>query len=379
MADNDRCKKHVTADKQFTVHEAPTVLTVHLKRFSPMGRKIAHPVKYDERLSLQPVMSEGQHGPTYSLFGVVSHAGGGPNSGHYYAHVKDANGQWHEMNDDSVTRCQGLPLNIKNAYMLFYIRDKGQALEAAVGVLRKVQTGPPQKAGLVAGMKKRKIAESDDEAEAEEGTPAPKQKRFIGPLLPAAQIPSTSAKPDPQAETLKRKIAVARSASPVKPSPALLSLAQYADDDDDDDIGERMEVERLPATSPAPAPAAASEPATADSIEPVATPEQRPSTPPPSSAAPATFSPISTQSFYGTAAKSADKKRKQPDQENRGGSSSPTTQYARSPLKHHPGSSPYMKYGGKRKYRPGNPFSRITGGNNLSASPKAKRRFTKKW
>ncbi|PCH40869.1 cysteine proteinase, partial [Wolfiporia cocos MD-104 SS10] len=118
----EKCKKPVTADKQFTLHEAPLVLTIHLKRFSPMGRKIGHPVKYDERLSLQPIMSDGQYGPTYSLYGIISHAGGGPNSGHYYAHVKSADGHWYEMNDESVSRQFGSPTTMKNAYILFYIR-----------------------------------------------------------------------------------------------------------------------------------------------------------------------------------------------------------------------------------------------------------------
>ncbi|KAA1466586.1 cysteine proteinase, partial [Dentipellis sp. KUC8613] len=118
----EKCKQKVVAEKRFTVHEAPMVLTVHLKRFSPLGRKIGHPVRYDERLSLGPYMSKGSYGPSYSLYGVISHAGGGPNSGHYYAYVKSGKGQWYEMNDDSVTRCQGAPLDKKNAYILFYIR-----------------------------------------------------------------------------------------------------------------------------------------------------------------------------------------------------------------------------------------------------------------
>ena len=113
----------MNADKQFTVQQAPLVLTIHLKRFSPMGRKIGHPVRYDEQISLQPCMSEGEFGPTYSLYGVISHAGGGPNSGHYYAHVKAANGQWFEMNDDSVMRHGSAPTSMKNAYILFYIRE----------------------------------------------------------------------------------------------------------------------------------------------------------------------------------------------------------------------------------------------------------------
>ncbi|EPQ59110.1 cysteine proteinase, partial [Gloeophyllum trabeum ATCC 11539] len=121
----EKCKRAVVAAKRFTIHDAPLVLTVHLKRFTPMGRKIGHPLRYDERLSLQPYMSDGQYGPTYSLYGIISHAGGGPNSGHYYAHVKGSNGRWYEMNDESVTPVHSAPTNMKNAYILFYMRDKG--------------------------------------------------------------------------------------------------------------------------------------------------------------------------------------------------------------------------------------------------------------
>jgi ubiquitin carboxyl-terminal hydrolase 36/42 len=55
----DKCKQFVIADKGFTVHEAPAVLTIHMKRFTPFGRKITNPVRYEERLDLQPYMSEG--------------------------------------------------------------------------------------------------------------------------------------------------------------------------------------------------------------------------------------------------------------------------------------------------------------------------------
>lgn len=311
-----------------------------------MGRKIPHPVRYDERISLQPVMSEGQHGPTYTLFGVISHAGGGPSSGHYYAHIRDATSQWYEMNDDSVSRQANAPLGMKNAYVLFYIREKGQALEAVVSQPQK-PLSTPMKPGVVASMKKRKVVESDDEAP--EGS-SPKQRRFIGPLLPSPSIE----KPDPQAEALKKKIAK-QTTSPTKPSTALLSLSQYADDDEDDDVGEAvsMNVDKpLPET---PAPAAEAD----DSDSP---PTLRPTT---SSATPApakSAGPISTQSFYGSSSKSdprSGKKRKHEDKQ-----SSPLSQYARSPLKHD------RKYG--RKFRGGNsPFNRLTGGNNLSfASPK---------
>lgn len=52
-----RCKKLVNAEKNFTIDEAPLVLTIHLKRFTPTGRKLAYPLKYPEQLKLGPYMS----------------------------------------------------------------------------------------------------------------------------------------------------------------------------------------------------------------------------------------------------------------------------------------------------------------------------------
>lgn len=258
-----RCKKPVLAEKQFTIHEAPTVLTIHLKRFSPMGRKIGHQLRYDERLSLQPYMSDGSFGPSYSLFGVISHAGGGPNSGHYYAHVKDGLGGWYEMNDESVTRIGGPPLSLKNAYVLFYLKDKGQALESAILSAARESS----KGGLVAGMKKRKLLHEGDEDIGVRTSPVVSRPttpaKFIGPLLPSPDIPSPTKKrklsdsQDPQAETLRKKIeAVTTGTKEVEkekqakkapePTSALQDLAQYADDDDDDeDEGEAPSQEEI--------------------------------------------------------------------------------------------------------------------------------------
>ena len=56
----EKCKIHVVASKQFTIHDAPQVLTIHLKRFTPLGRKMNHPVRYDEHISLSKYMSAGQ-------------------------------------------------------------------------------------------------------------------------------------------------------------------------------------------------------------------------------------------------------------------------------------------------------------------------------
>jgi ubiquitin carboxyl-terminal hydrolase 36/42 len=338
------------------------VLTLHLKRFSPMGRKIGHPVRYDERLSLQPVMSEGHHGPTYSLYGVISHAGGGPNSGHYYAHIKDGSGNWSEMNDDSVSRHSGPPLDMKNAYILFYMRDRGQALEAAVATPRptpKSTPVPPLKTGIVAGMKKRKVVDGEDENTRQS---SPKQRRFIGPLLPPAAITPPPVKPDPQAEVLKKKISekqAAPSVSPVKPSNALLSLSQYSDDDDDDDVGQRVSSDKpLPGIPDAPA-----TPPPADPPESASVSSPSMSTPTPS-VTPASQTPISTQSFYASSLKSESKKWKHYDQRRESSSAA----YARSPIKH----SLMQKHRRKMK-GVSSPFNRLTGGNTLGGTSPRKR------
>jgi hypothetical protein len=56
----EKCNKAVNAEKSFTIHDAPQILTVHLKRFTPTGRKFSRPVAYGEKLNLAPYMSEGQ-------------------------------------------------------------------------------------------------------------------------------------------------------------------------------------------------------------------------------------------------------------------------------------------------------------------------------
>ncbi|KAI9467150.1 cysteine proteinase [Lactarius psammicola] len=258
----EKCKRHVVASKRFTIHDAPEALTIHLKRFSPLGRKMGHPVQYDERLSLAQAVSEGQYGPSYSLYGVISHAGSGPNSGHYYAHVKASNDQWYEMNDDSVTRHPRPPTNMKNAYILFYIRERGQGLQAAVASVSRL---PPLSPNGI----KNKVKEKAPDTEVDKVEKQP----FIGPLLPSpsnATSPVTPAR-DPQADLLKRKIEAVSRPTPPRPSKALLSLSQYTDDDDDDaeDIGEK--VEALPPARPketSPTPRTSSTPSSIPSIPP---------------------------------------------------------------------------------------------------------------
>lgn len=58
-----RCKKKVRALKQFTIHRAPKVLTVHLKRFDYhrlMGGKVSRHIEFAQKLDIRNYMSQRQ-------------------------------------------------------------------------------------------------------------------------------------------------------------------------------------------------------------------------------------------------------------------------------------------------------------------------------
>ncbi|EJD01524.1 cysteine proteinase [Fomitiporia mediterranea MF3/22] len=388
----EKCKRPVNAEKQFTIHEAPAVLTVHLKRFTPMGRKLQHPIRYDEVLSLQPAMSEGQHGPTYKLYGVISHMGGGPNSGHYFAHVRGGDGQWYEMNDDSVERVhKPEPLNMKNAYMLFYIRQKGEALAAAVH-------GGGFVNGISLSKKRKELSDEADKMDEDEKEKTG-SRSFIGPIIPPHLV---SRKSNPHSETLQRKIEalerekekrveVQRAESrPLKP------LVDY-EDEEDDERGEPVERlnsdmtrnnninERAPpraSTSPVMAsssPTSARSPvlrkdlngdlrsiASSDRIEGGAS---SPSRPPPTSPLPTTSPATETipaSSFYGGSGSAA--KRKSPDDHDDGvrRSSSSITAGRRSSVIPTGPSAARRSFGGGG-LGAGNPYGKSRIGGNLNS------------
>lgn len=192
-------------------------------------------MQYEEELSLKPFMSDGSFGPTYSLYGVICHAGGGPNSGHYYAFVKSREGRWFQMNDEAVSLSNG-PTGKKNAYILFYIQSKGQALEAAVKAPLVGINGPMKNNGLAAGMKKRiqKVKETSSD---DEDTGVKVDVESIGPLVPPTEDTSTkslllNSPNDPQAAALKAKIEAAKT-SKIQALAALKDYDSHSDGDSD--------------------------------------------------------------------------------------------------------------------------------------------------
>ncbi|XP_066060871.1 ubiquitin carboxyl-terminal hydrolase 42-like [Chamaea fasciata] len=119
-----QCKKYAAASKTFTVHCAPKVLTVCLKRFDCFtGGKIHKIVEYPEYLDLRPYMSQAEgEAVLYSLYAVLVHSGVSCHEGHYFCYTKASNGLWYQMNDESVELCCLDTALRQQAYLLFYAR-----------------------------------------------------------------------------------------------------------------------------------------------------------------------------------------------------------------------------------------------------------------
>lgn len=137
------------------------------------------------------------------------------------------------MNDELI-QMTGKATDKKNAYMLFYIQDKGQGLEAAMRISSSNNTpspAAPMKNGLAAGMKKRfqKDGGDDEEDKGVKVTPP-----FIGPLIPSssAVVKDDIHSPiiDPQALSLKSKIKA------VAEDNARLTLKNLGNYDSDKDL-----------------------------------------------------------------------------------------------------------------------------------------------
>ncbi|KAF6155104.1 hypothetical protein GIB67_035851 [Kingdonia uniflora] len=123
----ERCKQKVKALKQLTVHKAPYVLSIHLKRFSSHspGQKIDKKIAFDTHLDLKPFVSGSYDGDLkYTLYGVLVHAGWSTHSGHYYCYVRTSSGMWHSLDDNRVVQVSEKIVLAQKAYMLFYVRNR---------------------------------------------------------------------------------------------------------------------------------------------------------------------------------------------------------------------------------------------------------------
>ncbi|KAL0735036.1 hypothetical protein Bca4012_011246 [Brassica carinata] len=122
----ERCKQKVKAEKQLTVFKAPSVLTVHLKRFEAhRSGKIDKKVEFPPAIDMKPFVSGPYEGNLkYTLYGVLVHYGGSIHSGHYYCYVRTSSGMWYSLDDKKVYQVSEKTVFNQKAYMLFYVRDR---------------------------------------------------------------------------------------------------------------------------------------------------------------------------------------------------------------------------------------------------------------
>ncbi|KAK4797526.1 hypothetical protein SAY86_029852 [Trapa natans] len=134
------CKQKVQALKQLTIHEAPYVLTVHLKRFHfhDLGQKINKNVNFDTTLDLKPFVSGPHDGDLkYSLYGVLVHHGWSTHSGHYYCYVRTSTNMWYSLDDNQVRQVSESTVLQQKAYMLFYVRTRNSMPRKLVETAQK--------------------------------------------------------------------------------------------------------------------------------------------------------------------------------------------------------------------------------------------------
>ncbi|XP_073268792.1 ubiquitin carboxyl-terminal hydrolase 15 isoform X1 [Populus alba] len=122
-----RCAAYVRARKQLSIHEAPNILTIVLKRFQE-GKygKINKCITFPDMLDMIPFMTgTGDVPPLYMLYAVVVHLDtlNASFSGHYVAYVKDLQGSWFRIDDTEVHSVSMSQVMLEGAYILFYSRS----------------------------------------------------------------------------------------------------------------------------------------------------------------------------------------------------------------------------------------------------------------
>ncbi|CAG5981457.1 unnamed protein product [Menidia menidia] len=121
------CKKHQQATKKFDLWSLPSILVVHLKRFSynrcwrdKLDTVVDFPIR---DLNMSEFVCDPKAGPyIYDLIAVSNHYGG-MGGGHYTAYGKNkVDGKWYYFDDSSVSSATEDQIVTKAAYVLFYQR-----------------------------------------------------------------------------------------------------------------------------------------------------------------------------------------------------------------------------------------------------------------
>ncbi|XP_054288185.1 ubiquitin carboxyl-terminal hydrolase 2 [Macrosteles quadrilineatus] len=120
----EKCKMKQICVKRISIQKFPSILVIHLKRFSGNGitRKIDQHIDYPlVGLDLGEYSADTQfRSISYNLYGLINHYGT-CQFGHYTACCKHPySGRWHRFNDRSVSPINTNQADKAEAYILFY-------------------------------------------------------------------------------------------------------------------------------------------------------------------------------------------------------------------------------------------------------------------
>ncbi|KAH7859610.1 hypothetical protein Vadar_003222 [Vaccinium darrowii] len=145
-----RCAGYVRAQKQLSIHLAPNILTIVLKRFQEGSYgKINKCITFPDMLDMVPFMTGTDDiPPLYMLYAVVVHLDtlNASFSGHYVSYVKDLQGHWFRIDDTEVQPVSTSQVMSEGAYILFYMRSCPRPSRGCSGKVNRHQTKAP---GLV--------------------------------------------------------------------------------------------------------------------------------------------------------------------------------------------------------------------------------------
>ncbi|KAL8150318.1 hypothetical protein V2J09_020126 [Rumex salicifolius] len=131
------CKEHREASKKLDLWRLPEILVIHLKRFSYsryLKNKLdtyvnfpVHNLDLSKYVSMKDESSPMSH--MYELYAISNHYGG-LGGGHYTAYAKLIDdSRWYHFDDSHVSPVKEDDIKTPAAYVLFYRRVKGEAMQ----------------------------------------------------------------------------------------------------------------------------------------------------------------------------------------------------------------------------------------------------------
>ena len=113
----DVCKEKTTAKQRRTLWKLPSVLCISLNRFIHMNKDVSN-FELSDTIDLNDYCSNSQNPIIYDLQSMACHYGS-MNRGHCISRIKEPNGRWIEINDDSISKWNG-STNGSEIYLLIY-------------------------------------------------------------------------------------------------------------------------------------------------------------------------------------------------------------------------------------------------------------------